>query len=66
MICGFLFLGIKFGFTNIVGIIPIAGTIVSTYWSLTLLQTARQLDDGLPLDLQLLFLLNIVIDFCWD
>lgn len=59
----FSFLGIKFGFANIVGIIPIAGTIVSTYWSLTLLQTARQLDDGLPLDLQLLFLLNIVIDF---
>ncbi|CUM46162.1 unnamed protein product [Debaryomyces fabryi] len=59
----FSFLGIKFGFTNVVGIIPIAGTVVSTYWSLTLLQTARQLDDGLPLDLQLLFLLNIVIDF---
>lgn len=59
----FSFLGVKFGFSNVVGIIPIFGTIISSYWSLTLVQTARQLDNRLPLDLQLLFLLNILIDF---
>lgn len=59
----FQFLGVKFGWTNIVGFVPIVGTVISTYWSLGLLWLARQLDDGLPLDLQLLYLLNIVIDF---
>lgn len=59
----FSFLGVKFGFSNVVGLVPILGTIVSSYWSLTILQTARKLDDGMPLDLQLLFLLNILIDF---
>lgn len=60
----FSVLGVKFGWTNIVGIIPVVGTIISTFWSIKLLWLARSLDDGLPLDLQLLFILNIVIDFC--
>jgi uncharacterized membrane protein YwzB len=59
----FLFLGIRFGWTNIVGLIPVVGTIVSTFWSLKLLVLARSLDNGFPLDLQLLFILNITIDF---
>lgn len=59
----FSVLGVKFGWTNIVGIIPVVGTIVSTYWSLKLLWMTRSLDDGFPLDLQLLFILNIGIDF---
>ncbi|EDK39091.2 hypothetical protein PGUG_03189 [Meyerozyma guilliermondii ATCC 6260] len=59
----FQFMGVKFGWTNIVGFVPIVGTLVSTYWSLGLLWSARQLDDGLPFDLQLLYLLNIAIDF---
>lgn len=59
----FSFLGVKFGFTNVVGVVPIVGSIISTYWSLTILYIARKLDDGLPLDLQLLFLMNIGIDF---
>ncbi|KAK6455510.1 uncharacterized protein RJT20DRAFT_87717, partial [Scheffersomyces xylosifermentans] len=59
----FSLFGVKFGWTNIVGIIPVFGTIVSAYWSLELLQLARTLEDGFPLDLQILFLVNIVIDF---
>ena len=59
----FSFLGVKFGWSNLVGIVPIAGPIVSAYWSLSLLMTARKLDDGLPLDIQGIFITNIVIDF---
>ncbi|KAG2735401.1 hypothetical protein G9P44_001615 [Scheffersomyces stipitis] len=59
----FSFFGVTFGWSNIVGIIPIFGTIVTTYWSLGLLQLARKLDDGFPLDIQILFLVNILIDF---
>ncbi|ODV77982.1 uncharacterized protein CANTADRAFT_38893, partial [Suhomyces tanzawaensis NRRL Y-17324] len=60
----FGFLGVKFGWTNIVGVVPVVGTIISTYWSLGLLVLARRLDDGFPLDLQLLFVFNILVDFC--
>ncbi|KAI3405664.2 hypothetical protein KGF56_001682 [Candida oxycetoniae] len=59
----FSIFGVSFGWSNIVSIVPIVGTIVQTYWSLGLLWLAKKLEDGLPLDLQLLFLLNIVIDF---
>lgn len=54
--------GISFGWSNIVGLIPFVGTFISTYWSVKLLLLARQLDDGLPIDLLFLFILNIVID----
>lgn len=59
----FNFLGIKVGWTNIVGLIPAFGSIIAIYWSLSIFSLARKIDDGLPLDLQLLFLINILIDF---
>lgn len=59
----FNFLGVKFGWSNVVGIIPVAGLIVATYWSLTMLVTARQLEDGLPLDIHFIFIFNVLIDF---
>ncbi|CAH2354875.1 hypothetical protein CLIB1423_19S01860 [[Candida] railenensis] len=59
----FNFLGVKFGWSNVVGIIPIAGSIVATYWSLTMLVAARQLEDGLPLDIHFIFIFNVLIDF---
>ncbi|CCE86041.1 Piso0_005686 [Millerozyma farinosa CBS 7064] len=58
----FSFIGIKFGLASLIGLIPVAGQIITGYWSLKILQTARQVDDGLPLDLQLLFMFNIVVD----
>ncbi|KAI5950993.1 hypothetical protein KGF54_004067 [Candida jiufengensis] len=59
----FSIMGVQFGWTNIVSMVPIIGTIIQTFWSLQLLYLAKQITDGLPLDLQLLFLLNIAIDF---
>lgn len=59
----FNFLGVQFGWSNIVGVVPIAGQIVATYWSISLLIAARGLDDGLPLDIHLIFIFNILIDF---
>ncbi|CAI5757089.1 unnamed protein product [Candida verbasci] len=55
--------GVSFGWTNIIGVIPFLGSFISTFWSLQLLLLARKLDDGFPLDLQCLFILNILIDF---
>lgn len=60
----FVLFGIKFGWTNIVGLIPIVGPIISTVWSAQLLWLCYTgLDDRFPLDLLLLFVLNIAIDF---
>lgn len=55
--------GVRVGWTNVVGLIPIVGSIIATYWSLSIYLIARKIDDGLPLDLQLLFFINILIDF---
>lgn len=59
----FNFLGVKFGWTSVVLLVPVLGPIVSTYWSLKLLMLLRLLDDGFPLDLQLLFIVNVIINF---
>lgn len=59
----FSVLGLKFGLASIVGIIPVVGFLVGNYWSLKIFFAARQLDEGLPLDIQLIFLFNIVVDF---
>lgn len=59
----FKILGVNFGWTNIVSVIPVVGTVVATFWSLQLLWLTRKLENGFPLDLQILFLVNIAIDF---
>lgn len=55
--------GVKIGWANIVGVVPVLGSILQAYWSISLYVAARRLDDGLPLDIQLLFFVNIIIDF---
>lgn len=59
----FTALGMRFGLSSLVGLVPIVGSFVTTYWSLSLFLNARSLDEGLPLDIQLLFLFNILVDF---
>lgn len=59
----FSLLGLKFGFSAIVGFVPVLGFLVSNYWSLKIFFTARGLEEGLPLDIQMIFLFNIVVDF---
>ncbi|RLV93361.1 hypothetical protein JA1_002506 [Spathaspora sp. JA1] len=53
----------KFGWASIMKIIPILGTMITFYWSLELLTLCWELDDGFPWNLQLLFILNLIIDF---
>ena len=54
---------IKFGWSLIVNLVPVAGPVVLMYWLLLLLWLTRKLSDPFPLDLLLLFLLNIALDF---
>lgn len=59
----FSLLGMKFGWSNVVGLVPVAGALISNYWSIRIYLLARKLDDGLPLDIQLIFFFNILVDF---
>lgn len=56
-------LGMRFGLSNVVGLVPVLGSLVTTFWSLSILMNSRSIDGGLPLDIQLLFLFNIAVDF---
>lgn len=55
--------GMKFGWSNLVGMVPFVGAAVSIYWSVGLYLVARRIDDGLPLDIQLIFFFNLLVDF---
>lgn len=59
----FSLFGLKFGWSNVVGLIPIVGALVSNYWSFKIYLLARNLDDGLPLDIQIIFFFNMLVDF---
>lgn len=59
----FNLVGFKFGWSNVVGLVPILGAIVSNFWSLQIYWHARKIDDGLPLDIQLIFFFNLLVDF---
>lgn len=59
----FTFFGLRFGLSNIVGLVPIVGAFILNFWSLSLFWKARSLEDGLPLDIQLIFIFNILVDF---
>lgn len=56
-------LGLRFGWSNIVGLVPVVGAILTNFWSLQIYLLARKLEDGLPLDIQLIFFFNILVDF---
>lgn len=58
----FTLFGIRMGLNNAVQLIPLIGPFITIYWSLKLLYMVNQLDNGFPLDLQLYFLFNIIID----
>lgn len=54
---------VKFGWALMVNLIPAIGPVISTYWLLRLLWLTRLLSDPFPLDLLLLFLVNMALDF---
>lgn len=58
----FSIIGFKFGLLSLANLIPFVGPLLTVYWSLSILLTARQLSEGLPLKLNILFIINILID----
>ena len=59
----FQLIEIKFGLLNIINLLPFIGPFISLIISFKLLLTIRNLNNKIPLDLQLLLLINIFIEF---
>lgn len=58
----FNFIGVPFGTSAIVQLLPFVGIILTTYQSLQLVYMTRRLTNGLPPDLIVFFIFNIVVD----
>lgn len=59
----FRLIQIKFGLLNIINLLPFIGPFISLLLSFKLLLTIKKLHNKVPLDLQLLLLINILIEF---
>ncbi|QLQ80701.1 hypothetical protein HG537_0E00540 [Torulaspora globosa] len=62
----FSFWGMKFGWLNIVKIVPVVGDICALCVSLWVLKEMRTAADGLPSDIMANCLFNILIDFTFS
>jgi len=55
--------GMRFGYSSVVGLLPVVGDAADTALALNLVRTMRQVECGLPGSVLLMMLVNIVIDF---
>ncbi|PVH70968.1 hypothetical protein DL98DRAFT_436070 [Cadophora sp. DSE1049] len=56
-------LGIRFGWSSVIGIIPGVGDVIDAFMAFIVLHTCCQIEGGLPLDVQLKMWINILFDF---
>jgi len=61
--CLFNFLGIRFGWEAVIGLIPFAGDAVGVAMAYLILQKCAKIDGGLPSSVRTRMLINIVLDF---
>ncbi|KAL7786685.1 hypothetical protein V8C37DRAFT_391722 [Trichoderma ceciliae] len=59
----FNFLGIRFGWSSVVGLIPAAGDALDAFMALMVYKTCCQVEGGLPTSIHLRMLINIIFDF---
>ncbi|KOS19088.1 putative membrane protein [Escovopsis weberi] len=59
----FNFLGIRFGWSSVLGLIPAAGDSLDAFMALMVFRTCCQVEGGLPNSLKFWMLMNIVVDF---
>lgn len=55
-------IGVPFGTANLIQLIPVVGAFLTTYQSLKLIWSTRNLSTGVPPDLIVFFIMNIIID----
>lgn len=59
----FTFMGIRFGWGSVIGLIPAIGDALDAMLALMVLKTCCQIDGGLPNGIKLKMLINIIFDF---
>lgn len=55
--------GIKFGWSSVIGIIPVIGDVIDALLALMVVQTCRGVEGGLPSGVQMQMMFNIALDF---
>lgn len=61
--CLFNFLGIRFGWEAVIGLVPMAGDAVGVALALLVFRKCCQVDGGLPNSVQTRMMINIILDF---
>ncbi|KAI9049041.1 hypothetical protein LZ554_006889 [Drepanopeziza brunnea f. sp. 'monogermtubi'] len=56
-------LGIRFGWSSVIGIIPGIGDVIDAFMALMVYRTCTQVEGGLPSDVKMKMMLNIIVDF---
>ncbi|EMC98290.1 hypothetical protein BAUCODRAFT_53150, partial [Baudoinia panamericana UAMH 10762] len=61
--CLFNLFGIRFGWEAVIGLIPAAGDVIGVAFAYMVFQKCCQVEGGLPSDVRIRMLINIVVDF---
>ncbi|KAM0259435.1 hypothetical protein ACHAQJ_003329 [Trichoderma viride] len=59
----FNFLGIRFGWSSVIGLIPAAGDALDAFMAFMVYRTCCQVEGGLPTAVRIKMLINIILDF---
>ncbi|TVY64222.1 putative membrane protein, partial [Lachnellula suecica] len=55
--------GIRFGWSSVIGIVPVIGDILDAFMAMMVLRTCQQVEGGLPKDVNAKMMFNIMLDF---
>jgi len=59
----FNFLGIRFGWSSVIGIVPVVGDLLDAFMAMMVFRTCQQVEGGLPADVKTKMMFNIIVDF---
>ncbi|PTB34804.1 uncharacterized protein TrAFT101_011190 [Trichoderma asperellum] len=59
----FNFLGIRFGWSSVIGLVPAAGDALDAFMAFMVYRTCCQVEGGLPTSVRIHMLINIILDF---
>ncbi|KAF2727321.1 hypothetical protein EJ04DRAFT_582111 [Polyplosphaeria fusca] len=62
-LCLFNFLGFRFGWSSVIGIVPAVGDVLDMLLALMLIQRMTKVEGGLPSAVKMRMMFNLIIDF---
>lgn len=60
---GWSFLGIRVGWSSVIGIIPVVGDVLDAFMALMVIRTCQQVEGGLPKTVNATMMFNLALDF---